>query len=96
MRLPSLMFRRCRQGLAALVLLGLPWAASAQMDKANRNMAYIRDGILGVCVVVFSVLFIWAGIEIAAKHKRAMEVWPVILGATVVAMAGTAAAFLVN
>jgi len=94
-RLPSI-YRRCRQGCIALVLLAMAATAHAQVDKLNRNITYLRDGIIGVCVVLFTVLFTWAGIEIAAKHKRPQDVWPIVLGASLVAAAGTLAAVLVN
>jgi len=90
------LIRRCRHALVGAAVLGMSCAAHAQIDKVNKNITYVRDGILGVCAVLITVLLIWAGIEIAAKHKRPIDVWPIVLGASLVGIAGTAAAFFVS
>jgi len=88
--------RPLRHAMLALALLCVQLSAQAQIDKINKNLEYGKDALIGACVVIMTGLLAHAGIEIASRHKRVMDVWHILVGAGIVGAAATAAAFLIN
>ena len=93
------LLQRARNALLGLGQLLAPLAVNAQMDLSNRlvkNLNYGKDLGVAACVVIFTALLIYAGVEVAARHKRVLDVWPILVGAAIAGSAGVAAAFLVS
>lgn len=83
----------------AAALCGLLFAcqsAAAQIPKIDRNLQIVVTTITGVCVIIFTILIIKAGIEIGYHHRKIVDIWPIITGAGITGSAAVVAAMLVN
>lgn len=90
---------RPRRALLLLTLMLIGLAASAQVStipKVGRNMQIVLEVVFGLSVVTFTILFVWCGIEIGARHRKLIDVWQPIAGATVAGCAAVVAALLIN
>ena len=91
------LLQRARNTLLLLAQLLLPLAVHAQVDsRINKNLTYAKDLAVGACVVIFTAMLIYAGIEIAARHKRILDVWPILVGAGIAGSAALMATYFVS
>jgi len=91
------LLQRARQALCGIAQLLVPLAAQAQVDsRINKNLTYAKDLAVGACVVIFTAMLIYAGIEIAARHKRILDVWPILVGAGIAGSAALMATYFVS
>jgi uncharacterized BrkB/YihY/UPF0761 family membrane protein len=71
-------------------------AAQVQDSKVTDDLQWALNLLIAACVVIFTALFIFAGIEIASKHKRLIDIWHIIVGAGIAASAGVYASQFVK
>jgi len=87
-----------RRRILTASLMGIIWSttASAQMESLNRNLTWVQTALTAACVLIFTCLIIFVGVQIAARHAKLMDLWHIILGASLAGGAVGIAALLVK
>lgn len=90
------LLRTAAQRAVTLLLLAACHPAYAQIAKMTRNADFVYATIAGLCVAVFSVLVVIAGIEIGARHRKLLDIWHIVVGAAVSGSGAVIAATMIN
>lgn len=88
--------RACWRQISAAALLLACGDAYAQIAKVEENFNYVQAAIISIAATIITIMIMVAGIEVAARHRKLMEVWPIVLGAGLVAAAAGIAAYFVG
>ncbi len=82
--------------LAFITALGVWIPAYAQIETFNRNLEIVRNVLVGISVLIFTVLIMFAGIRMAAQHAKWSEISNIVFGGALVGSAALLAAALVG
>jgi hypothetical protein len=80
---------------ALLLMVATCTPAHAQFEKMTRNFNWVYATVAGLAVIVFSVLIVAAGFEVGIRHRKLMDVWPIVVGAALSGSGAVVAALLI-